>query len=327
MNTLRRFLAWLKAPHGFWLVFLYILAAASIAGSILLVTLWSDYTQLQFLAYILFALAALLLAYTVYTIIYFVPRIKRQVTNWAQKYEFTDKLLHTYGFRTIIFAIGSLTVSFAYAVFNGTIAILSLSVWYGALAVYYAMLASMRGGILFYHKRKRKSEESVFELKKREIRTYRACGILLVCLPLALSAAVVQMMLSRRSFMYAGMMIYVAAAYTFTKVVMSIVNLIKARKNDDMTVRAIRNINFADALVSLIALQTAMIREFSGASDFKFLNAVTGGLVCAATVLLGVFMIVRANKQLQQLHRQNTEQPPLSAQNNAQILQGDTDGE
>lgn len=91
------------------------------------------------------------------------------------------------------------------------------------------------------------------------IRVYRTGGILLIVLTLALSAAVVQMVYANRAFEYAGLMIYASAAYAFYKIIMALYNLVKARKQSDFKIRAVRNINFADAAVSVLALQTAMV--------------------------------------------------------------------
>ena len=289
---------WIKYPHGWPLIAHYVFAALVIAGASVAAALGWE-TRFRFLAYVLFGVAAVSLAYTVYTVVYFFPKIRRRVTEWAYKYEFTEKMVKQYGFRTIILSVGSLTVSILYALFNGVIAVLNFSIWYGALAAYYILLASMRGGIVFHHRRNRKRENETDAQKKlRSVKTYRACGGVLIFLPLCLSGAVTQMVLSRKSYNYAGLMIYAAAAYTFYKIIMSVVNLVKARKEDDHTVRAIRNINFADALVSVLALQTAMFRAFSPESDLGYLNAVTGGVVCLLTVLMGVLMVISANKTI-----------------------------
>ena len=94
-------------------------------------------------------------------------------------------------------------------------------------------------------------------------------------------------------------MIYVAATYTFIKVTTSIVNFFKAKKQTDYTVEALRNVNVADAAVSVLALQTAMFHSFGGEGiSTGVANALTGAAVCIVVFLLGVFMIVKGNKGL-----------------------------
>ena len=62
-------------------------------------------------------------------------------------------------------------------------------------------------------------------------------------------------------------------------------------------------LTYTDALVSLLALQTTMTAVFSDGTDLSMraLNAVTGFTVCAVTVAMGVWMIVRTNKPLKKL--------------------------
>ena len=77
--------------------------------------------------------------------------------------------------------------------------------------------------------------------------------------------------------------------------------MFKARKTDDFGVRAIRSLNLADAMVSILALQTAMFAEFSPGGDNALFNAATGFGVCVLTAALGVFMIIVARKEKRKL--------------------------
>ena len=280
---------------------MYLFVAFFIAGSISLAVLgWDKGMLIRLIACVLLGISLLLLAYTVYSIIF---KFKPQILAHAQMNKFLNKLFMQFGFRTIVFAIGSIVVTTAFAIFNGVTALLTkpMSIWYGALAFYYIMLTALRGNVIFYHRRKRKNQETPAEdVKLRELKTYRASGAMLIVLPICLSVAVFQMASTSRSFDIYGPMIYASAAYTFFKVVMGIINLSIARKNDDMTVKAVRSINFADALVSVLALQTALLHEFSPDRPFfnSIFNAVTGSVVCIFTLVIGVYTVLNANKKI-----------------------------
>lgn len=306
MQRLKKIFKWLKNPHGFSLILIYIVAILSIASAMLVLFLGVLDSSHGILAYALFAVAAISLAYSIYTVVLVAPKVKQKITLQAQKNKFAKSLLQNYGFRTIVFSIFSLAISIGYAVFNGVIGIVSSSIWYGALAAYYILLAFMRGGVLFYHKKERtKSDVLEFEAerKMREVKTYRTCGAVLIVLPLALLVAIAQMVGSDKSFVHAGFTIYVAAMYSFYKIIMSIINFVKARKNNDMTVQAVRNINLADAMVSILALQTAMFREFSQGINSGAANALTGAAVCVLTMALGIFMLINASLKLGKINR------------------------
>lgn len=297
---LKRLWEWIKRPHGWQLVVLYIVTALAVAGAI---AACIEVQLFGYFAYILYFVAAATLGYSVYTIVRCAPKIKSGVVNKMMKWEFTGKLYEQYDFRTFVFAVCTFSLSIANAVFNGTMGIIHLSVWYCALGGYYILLALMRGGVLAYRRKKRKlaDDETQTQLKIREINSYRTCGILLVLLPLAMSVAIAEMVVSDRAFVHSGLTIYVSSAYTFIKMTMAIYNFFKARKGDDMSVRAIRNVNLADALVSIFALQTAMFHEFSPEESFGTANAVTGAAVCILTAVLGVVMVVGGFKEIKKV--------------------------
>ena len=82
---------------------------------------------------------------------------------------------------------------------------------------------------------------------------------------------------------------------------MSIINLFKARKQTDMTVQAIRNVNLADAAVSILALQTALLGTFSADGvNVGLFNTLTGIAVSLLSIGIGVQMVAYANKKLKE---------------------------
>lgn len=307
MSFREKLSAWFKDPHGLPLALLYLVTAAAAAGAIWITVRGELTFPLNAFAYALYALAAISLGLSVCTLVRVVPKLRQRIVGFLRRYPFTERLLEQYGFRTIVFAVGSLAVSVAYAIFNGVIGIIGSSVWYGSLAAYYLLLALTRGWILFCQRSKKQTENASDE-KRRELRAYGISGLVLVVLPIALSFAILQMVRAGDSFEHPGMMIYVAALYAFCKITMSIVNLVRARKNDEMTVRAVRSVNLADAFVSILALQTAMFREFSPGAEVGFANALTGGIVCLLTAALGIFMAASAAARMKKIGKETEDE-------------------
>ncbi len=269
----------------------------------------ADYNgnALAILAYTLFAIAAVSLFYAVYLIIKIVPTAKRDVTRLCEKNEFTQRLIKNYGFRTVVFAIGSFTLSAAFGAFNGYMGLSRRSIWYGALSAYYICLAFLRGGILVYHKRKaRKTERSETNEEIGKAKVYRNSGIILLILNAALSSAIAQMIFADAHFSYFSWTIFAYAAYAFYKITMSIINLVKARKYPDLTVRAIRNVNLADATVSILALQTALLTTFSSEEvNVSLFNTLTGSAVTIFTIALGIYMIISSSKLIKETRKED----------------------
>lgn len=285
----------------FWVqILVCVIALLSGVGSIIMVSVDFEKAWFAALTYALFAVAALSLAYAVYLIVRYAPRLKRQIIAFFERYDFTYLLLRNYGFRTVVMTIVSFLMSFVFSAFNAYMGIALGSIWYGALATYYICLALMRGGILVHHQRGRKDEKE--EKRIKQTKTYRNCGIVMLVLNVTLSSAIAQMIFDDRHFSYAGWLIFGYAAYAFYKITMSIINLVRARKQDDLTVQAIRNVNLIDATVSILALQTALLITFqTGDINISHFNTMTGIAVSATAIGISIFMIIKGNKRLKLL--------------------------
>lgn len=241
-------------------------------------------------------------------------KLKEKIVSKLNKNRFTRKFLN-YDFRTIVFTVVSLVITSAYAAFYAMLGIALLSVWYGMLACYYIMLAVMRAVVVFYHKRKRKRGKCTDELKENISRAkiYRNCGVVICFLTVPLSIAILLMVAEKATFSHAGLMIYVSATYTTYKVVMTIRNIVKAKKSTDMTVRTVRSINLADMFVSVLALQTAMFHSFSPDGNWATMNAITGAIVCLASVIIGVFLIANGKRAITQINYEANLQKRINA--------------
>ncbi|MBE5751886.1 MAG: hypothetical protein E7357_05685 [Clostridiales bacterium] len=292
------FLQKLKTPTGKFLALWYALTILCVGGALALVVIAPSGVW-AIVSYVLYALAAVTFGYTVYTLVLFAPRVKRGVMRYIKRTRFGRRLLEHYGFRTVVFAAVSFVFNVLYALFNGLVAIASRSIWYGALATYYIVLTFMRGGIISYH-----GKSATERSPKVELRKYRSCGILLTTLPLCLSFAILQMVVDGSAFVRWGWTVFAFAAYAFYKITMAIYNVFKARKMDDMTLRALRSIGLADAMVSILALQTTLLYAFSTGNNGAA-NALTGGVVCALTVVIGVYMLICARKKKEELQKEN----------------------
>ena len=282
----------------------FIITLLSATLSLIMVALGLENGAPSIIAYILFGIAGVSLTYSVYLIIPLFPKMKSGIIAWMEKHEFTHLLLRNFGFRTVIFAIGSFLMSLLFSGFNAYMGIANRSMWYGALAAFYIALAFLRGGVLAYHKSRIGKKTQNDEYVKAKV--YRNSGIITLILNIALSSAIAQMIFSDAHFTYMGWTIFAYAAYAFYKITMSIIALIKAHKQTDLTVRAIRNINLVDALVSILALQTALLTMFSeGEVNISIFNTFTGIVVSLLSVGIGIYMIASANKKIKELQKEN----------------------
>lgn len=284
----------IKNPNGIWLVLFYVFFALITAGTIVLVCLIQKQTIWH---YILYCLAALFLTYFVYTMVIFVPKMKAGIINSMRNHKFTNKLLKDYGYRTIVFSVFSFILNVAYISFVFVMAIMSKTAWYFTITVYYVVLAFMKGNV-FYSKKK-------YGTGVKEARAFRFSGIMFVVMTIVFSGVIVLIYKANHYFEYAGLLIYAVAAFTFYKLTLAIYNIFKAKKHDSLYIQNIRNINLANALISIIMLQVALFQAFSPASNLGFANALTGAGVSAVILFLGIVMIIKSNKSLKQLTQEN----------------------
>ena len=296
MNFFVKFWNKIKNPRGVWLALFYVFFSIVTAGTIVLVCLVQKQTIWH---YILYAVAAIVLTYFVYTMFIFVPKMKAGITKSLQKHKFTNKLLKDYGYRTIVFSFISFVLNLAYISFILVMAIMSKTAWYFTITVYYIVLAFMKGNV-FHSKRK-------YGTEIKEARAFRFSGIMFVVMTIVFSGVIVLIYKANHYFEYAGLLIYAVAAFTFYKLILGIINIFKARKHDSLYIQNIRNINLANALISIIILQVAMFQAFSPSSNLGFANALTGAGVSAIILVLGIIMIVKANKKLKEINNENNK--------------------
>lgn len=303
-------LLWKKllSPPTWAKILTFTITFFSITLSLIMVFLGLENSAIVIASYILFAIAGLSLAYSVYLLILLFPKIKNRIIAFLEKHEFTYLLLRNFGFRTVIFAIGSFVMSVLFSGFNAYMGIANRSIWYGALAAFYISLAFLRGGVLAYHKNRIGKKEREKNEAYAKAKVYRNSGIITLVLNVALSVAIGQMIFSDAHFTYMGWTVFAYAAYAFYKITISIITFIKAHRQTDLTVRAIRNINLVDSLVSILALQTALLSTFSGGEvDISLFNTFTGILVSGVSLGIGIYMVISANQKMKEIQKENNK--------------------
>ena len=299
MKVLRKIFKELKTPKSVTVVLSIILTLALTGGVI--VSFVVDLAGMEYIAYLLYGLSAISLSYTVYAIVIISSKWKASVIVCLNKSAFIKRLTQSYGYRAIIFATSALLFGLLYGAFLMTLCILNKSVWYGVLAGFYIIISISRLIVVLSRKAVKNKAGSIEKLSASYAKTHINCGILLIISTFALIVAVLQMVFLQRAFSYNGIMIYVAALYAFYKITIAIINLIKRRKNRDLNLEAVRNLNLVDAMVSILALQTALLNAFGGDSDTSLFNIITGGVVCTVTLVIAIAMIRIGSAELKKM--------------------------
>ena len=177
--------------------------------------------------------------------------------------------------RTLKLAIGSLAFNIAFATYYLVMGLVTNSWWLLTLGSYYLVLSLVRFMVL--------------RSKSKERFIAKFTGWMLILLSIPLVGTVILSVVRDRGHERHMIVMIALAAYAFTKITLATIKLIKARRSTSATLITLRNISFADAFVSIFALQRSMLVSFEGMTEVEIviMNAVLGSAVCVIVFLLG----------------------------------------
>lgn len=226
-----------------------------------------------------------------------IPLIQKINTN-----PLAHLLLRDITFRGTASIYQGFVINTLYAIFRGITAYLYRSVWFAAIAVYYFLLGVIRF-VLVLHVRRFKQYQNTDDRMKFEFKGYRTCGFFMLLLNMGMSGMVVLMVRDNLHYEYPGYIIYLSALYTFYTAITATINIFKFRKLKSPILSASKAITFTGAMMSLMALQTAMIAQFGG-DDSVFrqtANTITGAFVCIGSVVIAFYIICRGTSCIKKL--------------------------
>ncbi len=187
--------------------------------------------------------------------------------------------------KTLKYALISLVFNVAFGAYHLVFGIVSSSWWLLTLGTYYLILSIVRFAVLC--------------TKSKEQFITKFTGWMLMVLSIPLSGTVILSVARDRGHEYHMIVMIAMATYAFTKITLATINLVKSRRSTSGALITLRNMSFADAFVSIFALQRSMLVSFEGMTETEILimNATLGSAVCIIVFLLGL-NLVRSKKIL-----------------------------
>lgn len=179
----------------------------------------------------------------------------------------------------------SLTANVIYALGNCAVGVLTRSWWFITVGAYYVILSMARFSVLQVKRKARGDHDT-------ELFAKRITGFLLVALSFCIVGVNVLSALKDRGTDFHEIMITVAT-YTFTKITMAIIGLVKVKRVSSPVVKTLRNIALADACVSMYTMQRSMLVSFPGMKpeEIQIFNIMTGTAVWIIVLFLGINLI------------------------------------
>lgn len=194
-----------------------------------------------------------------------------------------------YQFKTFFSSAWSVLMGIGFSLFNAALGVIYQSVWNGSISVYYMLLATVRGILVFSQRKSGVSDCN----QSRSI--FLWSHILMIFMDVCLIAPIAYMVIGARTYKYGLIPAIMMAAYTTYRVAMAVVQYLSSRKCENLLVKELRVINLQDALVAVLSLQNTLI--IANGSSAKSMVQLTGW-TSAAIWLMIVFFTVRSALEL-----------------------------
>lgn len=197
------------------------------------------------------------------------------------------RIKNDYVFRTFIFSTLSFFVTLVFTCYNLFLGVAHKAVWNIGIAVYYALLLIVRAYVIFSEAKFSKANLSEEQKESKRVKMYFLQSIWLFAIDFALVAPITLMVMQKKPNSYSIVQAITIATYTIYKITVSVRNYVKTRKEGNLSVRILRNVNFMDALVSLLSLQYTLIMACDGKISENMFT-----LCAISTFFIWVFLII-----------------------------------
>lgn len=198
-----------------------------------------------------------------------------------------NRIIKDYNFRTYWFSFFSFLASIAFTIYNAFLGIYYQSLFNGSIAVYYLLLIIVRMIIILFELHWNKTNDDEIDYKR--VGLFIGSCALLILINIALIVPISLMVLNQKTVLMGLIPAIAMAAYTTFKITMAIINYTKTRKNNHLSIRALRIINMIDALVSILSLQNTLI-VVNGGSQAEEMMILSG--VSSLVIILGILIII-----------------------------------
>ena len=180
----------------------------------------------------------------------------------------------------------SFAFSADYAAAYMALGIATRSWWFITGGACYGVLAVARFSLLQIRRR----ADGDYEVERF---AGRFTGILLAVLAFCIVGINVLSIVEERGTRYHKIVMIAIAAYTFTRITLAIIEMVKAKRSPSPVTRALRNLTLSEAAISLYSMQRSMLATFPGmeTAEIRILNVFTGSAVWLLVLLLGLNLI------------------------------------
>lgn len=212
--------------------------------------------------------------------------IKYQIKNLR------TKLKENFQFKTYLFSLFFIFITIIFAIYNIYLGIIYNMGWNISIAIYYGFLIIIRTYILYNENKLSKLNISEYKIDMQKKLYLKQC-IMLFTIDLLLIAPISIMVLGQKEVNYSTIPAIATAAYTTCKMILATKNALQAKKNNNLSIIMLRNINLKDSLVAILSLQYILIMTFESETDNNMLI-----VSCISTFCIWILLIIISIKTI-----------------------------
>lgn len=254
----------------------------------------------------LYVFTVILVLFTLLNIIVPLPDHVYKVKAIIYKNKFATRYVYDYEYRSnIVMQIGFLGNT-AYALINLFMGLITKQVWFVAIGIFYTIFGFLKFALLVKQAHILKSE-NMRERRAAALRVWRFFGASMLVINIPNTIMVAQMIYNNKNYYYSPIITFAYFIYTSIYLIAAIVKVFQARMRKNPIFTAYSNMSFCGALMSVLALQTAMINAFELTDSMRrTANTITGSLVITVFYIISIVVIISTTRQL------NKNYPELS---------------
>ena len=186
--------------------------------------------------------------------------------------------------KELILSLISLFISFLYTIYNMIIGILNYSIFNGIISIYYLLL-TICNSILIYRIYRAKKSEKPYKI------THIFIYIILFLLTVSFIGPAILLLLNDNIFFLDTIYSIVCALFTTISMTFSIINYVKARKEDNENIKLLRLCNLISSLLSIIILQNILILSNGELDNDMFILSIF--TTCIIILFIIVLIIIK----------------------------------
>ena len=181
--------------------------------------------------------------------------------------------------KELIVSISSLFISFLYTIYNMIIGILNYSIFNGIISIYYLLL-TICNSILIYRIYRTKNSEKPYKI------TYIFIYIILFLLTISFIGPAILLLLNDNIFFLDTIYSIVCALFTTISMTFSMINYVKARKEDNENIKLLRLCNLISSLLSIIILQNILILSNGELNNDMFILSIFSTCIIILSIIV-----------------------------------------